>query len=375
MQRYIYVHEHEYGQGHDGGAGSSSSNGRSNGATGTIGNDGTRYNRGGGSASTTITGGSSSGAGPAEQTSTLHDAEWWSTEARPLIQYVALWSAPDISSATIVRVLCVLGGSSMAGAKAVAAERTVVTWIASFVQEHGDWTRADFNMCRLLADCFEPNMHERADEQLSRSVQDCIRRAVAQNPPREAGESRRVYPLDTLDLRVLPESLHDDGVVRPPHTPGRPPHMLSAAQAAAAASGARNPTNTTPRGASLSSSSSSSSTSSTAVSAPASTLVVAKTAVPFSRFQQVFGSAEEAREEWELAEVADGVGEPYRGDSGFALQMYAVEISGRGKFKGQKRPLIFSVILDAGCAQRSVLQALYVAAASAPGRVASEDVE
>lgn len=281
MQRYIYVHENEYTQAED-----------------KVGVSDQQHSKNNSSQQQSVN----------ENGSTTHDAEWWSTEARALIQYVALWSAPDISAATAVRVMYILSGSEFAVAKQLVKTRTPIVWIASFIQEHGHWTGDEFLEPRLLMDCFEPSVKDTAP--LSATARNCIRRAVVQNPPREAGESRRVFPLDLLDLRVLPESLKDehDCKINGVHN----------ASDKAAANG-----------------------------------------VPFSYFEQIFGSLQAAQEEWELAEIVDGVGEPYRGESGFALQLYALEISGRGKFKGQKRPLIFSVILDAGCAQGSVLQALY----------------
>ncbi len=276
-----------------------------------------------------------------------HEAEWWSTESRALIHYVALWSAPDISMATVVRVLSLLRGSGFASAAALSRARTPVVWIASFVQDHGDWAAADFRKCRLLADCFEPSMAAAGGRggPYRHAARTLVRRAVAQNPPREAGESRRVFPLDQLDLRVLPESLDndDDSAASSSSSSSSSAAIAVAAAAATATTAAASAAPTAPPaigGAMMR-------------SRP-------KVGVTFARFEAVFGAADEAREEWELAEVMDGVGELYRGaDCDYALQLYAVEISGRGKFKGQKRPLIFAVILDAGCAQGSVLQALY----------------
>lgn len=289
MQRYIYVHQNQYDE------------------------ESTPQQTSGGNANSKHTAVSQPphSANLDEQTSSSHDAEWWSSEARGLIHYVALWSAPDISSAAVLRVLCLLKQSSFESSSSLASARTAVVWIASFIQDHGDWSTADFRKCRLLADCFEPNMQVAPDSFSTSRV--LIRRAVSQNPPREAGESRRVFPLDQLDLRMLPESLIDAAVA--------PSAALTETSAT-----------TNPKNAA---------------------------GATFAQFESVFGSVDEAQEEWDLAEIVDGVGELYQGDSGYALQLYAVEISGRGKFKGQKRPLIFSVILDAGCAQGSVLRALY----------------
>lgn len=289
MQRYIYVHQNQYDE------------------------ESTPQQTSGGNANSKHTAVSQPphSANLDEQTSSSHDAEWWSSEARGLIHYVALWSAPDISSAAVLRVLCLLKQSSFESSSSLASARTAVVWIASFIQDHGDWSTADFRKCRLLADCFEPNMQVAPDSFATSRV--LIRRAVSQNPPREAGESRRVFPLDQLDLRMLPESLIDAAVA--------PSAALTETSAT-----------TNPKNAA---------------------------GATFAQFESVFGSVDEAQEEWDLAEIVDGVGDLYQGDSGYALQLYAVEISGRGKFKGQKRPLIFSVILDAGCAQGSVLRALY----------------
>jgi len=263
MQRYIYVHEKEYGD-------SSTKQ-----AT-----DPRRE----------------------ETENRAHDAEWWSSESRALIQYVSLWSAPDISRVTLYRILAIFKASPSVSANLLYSKRTPIVWIASFIQDHSDWRNADFARCRLLADCFEPNTT--ATPEMRSAARNCVRRAVAKNPPTEAGESRRIHPLDHLDLRELPQSMIN--------------HRVDLENSTDDSVG-----------------------------------------VSFDVFEQVFGTSAQAREEWELARVVDDVSGPYQDDQTYSLQLYAVEISGRGIFKGQKRPLIFSVILDAGCTQRSVLQALY----------------